>query len=63
MMRQRSRIRFGIRQKMLTILMAVMLVALSTSGWLTLRKQEQDLYDAIQVRGQELVKQATHAIG
>jgi len=59
---QHGQIRFGIRHKMLAILMTVLLVALSTSGWLTLQKQEQDLYDAIQIRGQEVVKHAAHAM-
>lgn len=47
---------------MLAILLAVLVVAMSASGWLTLRQQEHDLYDAIQLRGQEVVKHASQAL-
>lgn len=52
----------GIRQKMLAILMTVLLVAIGTSGWFTLQKQEKDLYEAIQLRGEEVVKHASQAL-
>lgn len=53
---------FGVRQKMLAILMAVLVVAISISSWFTLQKQEKDLYNAISIRGEEVVKHAAHAI-
>jgi diguanylate cyclase (GGDEF)-like protein len=53
---------FGVRQKMLAILMTVLVIAISISSWFTLQKQEQDLYDAINIRGGEVVKHASHAI-
>lgn len=59
---RRSRMTLGIRHKMLLILITVLAVALTGSGWLTLQRQERDLYDAIQLRGQEVVKHAANAL-
>ena len=47
---------------MLAILVTVLVVAITISGWITLRKQEQELYKAIELRGQEVVKHTSHAL-
>ncbi len=52
----------GIRRKMLLILVTVLVIAVGVSGWLTMRKQERDLYDAIELRGQEVIKHAANAL-
>jgi diguanylate cyclase (GGDEF)-like protein len=54
--------RLGIRQKMLAILISVLVIAIGTSGWFTLQKQEKEIYDAITLRGEEIVKHAAHAM-
>jgi len=53
---------FGIRQKMLIILITVLIVSISVIGWFTLQKQEKDIYDATHQRGEEVVKHASHSI-
>lgn len=58
----RPLLRLGIRQKMLAILIAVLVLAIGTSGWFTLQRQEKDIYDAITLRGEEVVKHASHAM-
>lgn len=52
----------GIRQKMLTILLTVLVVSISISSWFTLQKQQQEIYDAISLRGQEILRHASRAI-
>ena len=52
----------GVRQKMLAILMTVLVVSISVSSWFTLQKQEKDIYDAIRLRGEEVLKHASRAI-
>lgn len=62
-MKQRTSLfSLGIRQKMLTILLTVLVVSIAISGWFTLQKQEKDLYDAIKLRGSEVVKHSAHAL-
>lgn len=62
MTRKPSLFSLGIRQKMLTILMTVLVISIGISSWFTLQKQEKDLYDAIRLRGEEVVKHAAHAL-
>lgn len=52
----------GIRQKMLLILLAVLLISITIIGWFTLQKQEQDIFQATRDRGEEMVKLASHAV-
>jgi diguanylate cyclase (GGDEF)-like protein len=62
MTRKSSLFCLGVRQKMLAILLTVLVVSISISSWYTLQKQEQDIYDAIRVRGEEVLKYASRAI-
>ncbi|HEC17999.1 MAG TPA: diguanylate cyclase [Gammaproteobacteria bacterium] len=45
------RFRFGVRQKVLLVLLTVLLVALSVSGWMALREEKANLLKEIDQRG------------
>lgn len=48
--------RLGIRQKMIFVLLSVLIFALGTTGWLTLKKQEQEVVSQTQQRGNDLIR-------
>ncbi len=58
----RSPLNLGIRQKMLLILLAVLLVAIGSTSWFTLQKQEQDILEATRQRGEDVLRLASHAV-
>lgn len=52
----------GVRQKMLVILLTVLLCAVGLSSAVTLQSQQEELYRAVQLRGEEVVKHAANAL-
>jgi diguanylate cyclase (GGDEF)-like protein len=48
--------RIGIRQKMILVLISVLTLSLGITGWYSIKQQEQELYDKIQIHGQNLVR-------
>jgi len=46
--------RFGIRQKVLLVLLTVLLSALTISGWMALEKEKQDMLQEINQRGSDI---------
>ena len=49
-----SLFRFGVRQKVLLILMSVLLTGLTISGWLALKQEERDTLKDINQRGSDI---------
>lgn len=47
---------FGIRQKMIFVLLGVLIIALSTTSWLTYRQQEQEIIQETQHRTQDIAR-------
>ena len=47
-------IKFGVRQKVLLLLMSVLLVALTVSGWLALQAEKESILQEIQQRGTDI---------
>ncbi len=46
--------RFGVRQKVVFILLSVLLAALTVSGWLALQKEKQDVMTEVTQRGNDI---------
>lgn len=46
--------RFGVRQKVLLVLLTVLLSALTISGWMSLEKEKQDMLQEINQRGTDI---------
>lgn len=46
--------RFGVRQKVLLILLSVLLIGLTASGWMALKKEEHDTRQEINQRGSDI---------
>ena len=46
--------RFGVRQKVLLVLLTVLLSALTISGWMSLEKEKQDMLQEINQRGSDI---------
>lgn len=53
---------FGIRQKMVLVLLAVMIIALSTSGWLTLRQQSEDVLHETQRHAEDITRYVSKSV-
>ena len=49
-------IRFGVRQKMALVLITVLVVALGTTGWFSLRQQEGDVLQETRQRGEDTTR-------
>ena len=63
MLRRPSAIfRFGVRQKMVLVLLSVLLISLTAAGWLTLREQKQDIIEQTRLRGEDLSRFVTQAL-
>ena len=45
---------FGVRQKVLLILLSVMLIGLTVSGWMALKQEERDTLKEINQRGSDI---------
>lgn len=56
------RARFGIRQKMVVVLISVMTLALGSTGWLTYRQQEQDIVNETNKRGEDITRFVSQAV-
>lgn len=54
--------RFGVRQKMVLVLLSVLVIALGTNGILTLRQLEQDVLREIKQRGEDISRFASQSI-
>jgi diguanylate cyclase (GGDEF)-like protein len=54
--------RFGIRQKMIMVLLGVLVIALSANGFATLRQQEQDVLHEITQRGEDISRFASQSL-
>jgi len=52
---------FGIRQKMVVVLIVVMTLALGSTGWLTYRQQEQDVVSETNKRGEDITRFVSQA--
>ena len=52
----RDAFRLGIRQKVALVLLTTLVIALSGSGWLALRSQQEDILRETHVRGSELAR-------
>lgn len=52
---------FGIRQKMVVVLIVVMTLALGSTGWLTYRQQEQDIISETNKRGEDITRFVSQA--
>lgn len=52
--RKNKFVKFGIRQKVLLLLMTVLLIALSVSGWLALQAEKESILQEIQQRGTDI---------
>jgi len=50
----RSILRFGVRQKVLLVLITVLLTALTVSGWMALQQEKQDTLKEINRRGSDI---------
>ena len=48
------RFRYGVRQKVLLVLLCVLLTALTLSGWMALRKERASMLDEINQRGSDI---------
>lgn len=46
--------RFGIRQKMVAVLLTVLTIALATTGWITFREQQAEIYTETKKRGDDI---------
>lgn len=58
--KQPTRLRFGVREKIASILLATLLVALGVNSLLSLRAQKQDILDEIDRRGHESAQFFAH---
>lgn len=54
--------RFGIRQKMIVVLLGVLVMALGANGFFTLRQQEQDVLREIRQRGEDISRFASQSV-
>ena len=55
-------LRLGIRQKMILVLLTVLTIALSITGWITLRQINDNVFRETQTRGEELVRIVSESI-
>jgi diguanylate cyclase (GGDEF)-like protein len=62
MARPRRLLRFGIRQKVVLVLLVVLLTALSVSGWLVLRDVERNVLSETQRRGVEMAEYLSRSL-
>ncbi len=49
-------VHIGIRQKMILVLVTVLALSLGLTGWYSIKQQEQDIYEKIQVHGTNLAR-------
>lgn len=59
---QRPRIRVGIRQKVLLVLVGVLIVAVGTTSWLNLRQQERDILKETRQHGEDVVRLVSQSL-
>ncbi len=57
-----SLLKFGVRQKMIVVLLGVLVVALGANGFLTLRQQEQDVLREIKQRGEDISRFSSQSL-
>lgn len=53
-MQDNYKIKFGIREKVLTILLSILLTAITVSGWFALKEEKQNYLNEINQRGQDI---------
>lgn len=54
--------RFGVRQKVITVLIGVLAVALSVSGWMALEQEKRDALKNINQRGADISRFVAHSL-
>jgi hypothetical protein len=54
--------RFGIRQKMVLVLLCVLTVALGTTSWLTIRQQEDNVLRETKQHGEDIARIVSQAL-